>query len=947
MPSLLRPRLAGRAIALALGLTALPGLLAAQFFQGDENKIQYRRLEWQVLKGPRVDVYYYPAEAELAPVALAYAEETYDVLSLKFGHTVTSRVPLIIYASHSDFEQTNILPFTPPEGLLGVTDFLKRRVTLPFRGNMAEFRHTLRHEMVHVFQISLLYDRYLRSPRSAQVPLPLWFTEGLAEYWSAGEDARDEMIMRDLVLSGRLPRLEDLEYVTGGIVYPLGGRIHRWLADTYGDWRIATLYREMWRYDTFAQAMEATYGRSLARLNEEFQVAMRRAYYPVVSSRASLAASAQLIARAAIKPVFSPNDTTGGDVLYASAANGFVTLTRRPIDGGHAEGIVRAGRSASFENLHAFDSRVDASRSGLLLLSTKFQERDALVILDRSRGKVVGRYQFPDLVSILSPVWGPEGHTVIFSGLAESGLSDLYRLTLPEGRLEKLTDDRYQDLDPSISPDGTRLVFASDRTAGGLDDAVNLFVMDLETREIRQITNGAWVDETPRWVAPDTILFSSGRDGVLNAFSVDTMGHGRRETSAWTGAFDAAPVPGRDAFLVGGFQDLSLAVYLYPADSLARQETFDLTAPPPHSQWSWPAGESGDVLASRTQPYNSKYTLDFAAGEFVYAPRIGTGQGATFLVSDLLSDHLFFFNLTTFQGRQFKSVFENISILGLYLNQTRRLNWGVGAFRFKGNQYAGDFDVAYTESTAGVFGLVRYPLSRFARVEGQATVQHSDRFDFTLPVETFRRVGWIASQYVSYVHDNSLWTSAGPIDGHHLALTTGIGSDFSNARFDSYTAIADARQYFRLGRKSAVAIRALGFYSGGDRPERVNIGGTLGLRGYPNYGRILGSRAWMFNTELRFPLLDYLTLGTPVGAARLPEFQGAFFFDAGRTWFLSDEHRALLGSCGVSFRWPLVPGLVLRLDWGRRFSDNNFQGYDLTPEQRRRSFVQFFFGYNY
>lgn len=937
-----------RSALVALLLALLPASLAAQFFQGDENKIQYRRLEWQVLKGPRVDVYYYPAEADLAPVALAYAEETYDVLAVKFGHTVTARVPLIVYASHSDFEQTNILPFTPPEGLLGVTDFLKRRVTLPFRGNMSEFRHTLRHEMVHVFQISLLYDRYVRSPRSAQVPLPLWFTEGLAEYWSGGEDARDEMIMRDVVLNGRLPRLEELDYVTGGIVYPLGGRIHRWLADTYGDWRVASLYRELWRYDTFAQAMAATYGRSYAQLTEEFQVAMRRAYYPVVNTRASLSASAHLIARAAIKPVYSANDTTGGDVIYASAGNGFVTLTKRALDGtGGTEALVRAGRSASFENLHAFDSRVDASRPGLLLLSTKYQERDALVIFDRSHDRVVGRYQFPDLVSILSPVWGRAGQTVIFSGLAESGLSDLYRLSLPDGHLEKLTDDRYQDLDPSLSPDGSELVFASDRTAGGLEDAVNLFIMNLGTRGIRQLTSGPWVDETPRWVAPDTILFSSGRDGVLNAFSVDTAGNGRRETSAWTGAFDAAPVPGRDAFLVGGFQDLSLAVYLYPADSMARQETFALTPPPPHSEWSWPAGETGNIAASRTQPYNRKYTLDFAAGEFVYAPRIGTGQGATFLVSDLLSDHLVYFNLTTFQGRQFKSVFENISILGLYLNQTRRLNWGVGAFRFKGNQYAGDFEVAYTEDTKGVFGLVRYPLSRFARIEGQATVQHSDRVDFTLPVDQPRRVGWIASQYVSYVHDNSLWTYAGPIDGHRLSLTTGIGSDFSNARFDSYTTIADGRQYLRLGRRSAVALRAFGFYSGGDRPERVNIGGTLGIRGYPNYGYILGSRAWMFNGELRFPLLDYLTLGLPVGAVRFPEFQGAFFVDAGRTWFSSDEHRALLGAYGVSFRWPLVPGLVLRLDWGRRFSDNDFQGYGLTPEQRRRSFVQFFFGYNY
>jgi outer membrane protein assembly factor BamA len=289
----------------------------------------------------------------------------------------------------------------------------------------------------------------------------------------------------------------------------------------------------------------------------------------------------------------------------------------------------------------------------------------------------------------------------------------------------------------------------------------------------------------------------------------------------------------------------------------------------------------------------------------------------------------------------------NISVLGLYLNQTRRLNWGVGMFRFKGNQYEGDYFPAYTENTVGGFGMVRYPLSKFERIEGQLSLEYSKRVDLTLPVESPRRNGWIASQFVSYVHDNALWTSTGPIDGHILAVTTGIASDFSNARFDSYATVIDGRQYFRLGRRSAVALRATGFYSGGDRPQRVNIGGTLGLRGYPRYGYIIGSHAWLLNSELRFPLLDYFTLGTPVGALRFPEVQGAFFVDLGQAWLSSDENRAVLGSFGVSFRWPVVPGLVLRLDWGRRFSDGNFRGYGLLPDQKRRSFLHFFFGFNY
>src|SRR5215213_2200391 len=177
-------------------LSVAPSRSDAQFFAFGQNKIQYRKLDWRVMKGPHVDLYYYPAEAELAPAALAYAEASYDTLSVQFGHAVPTRIPMIVYASHTDFEQTNILPFTPPEGLLGATDFLKRRVALPFRGNFAEFRHTLRHEMVHVFQLDLQLESYFQAPRSSRFNLPLWWTEGLAELWSAGEDARDNMVLR-------------------------------------------------------------------------------------------------------------------------------------------------------------------------------------------------------------------------------------------------------------------------------------------------------------------------------------------------------------------------------------------------------------------------------------------------------------------------------------------------------------------------------------------------------------------------------------------------------------------------------------------------------------------------------------------------------------------------------------------------------------------------------
>jgi hypothetical protein len=938
-------------LGLATALSVLASPLQAQFFTFGQNKIQYRSFDWKVLRGPHVDLYYYPAEAHLAPVALAYAEASYDTLRLQFGHEVAARIPLIVYASHVDFEQTNVLPFTPPEGLLGATDFLKRRVTLPFRGNLSEFRHTLRHELVHVFQLSLQSEAYIQAPRGNRVQLPLWWSEGLAELWSAGEDARDEMVLRDLVLTGRMPTLQQLTYLVGGIVYPIGGRIHRWLADTYGDWRVPLMYRELNRHASFEDALLAVYGRSIQQLDAEFQFAMRRSYYPTVETRSPLPVLAREVARLAIKPAYLP-DSSGvadslGEALYASPATGYLSIYRKSLAGRRTRTIVTAGRSAGLESFHPFDSRMDASRRGFLLFSAKYGDRDALVVWDLRRQRLAGRYQFPKLVSILSPQWMPDGNSVVFSALAESGTSDLFRMRLPGGELEPITDDPYQDLDPSPSGDGRHLVFASDRTAGGGDGAVNLFMLDLEGGGMRQLTSGNWVDETPTWGPDGRIYFTSSRDGVLNVFSIDTEGNGRRETSAWTGAFDAEPLADRPGLLVSGFHDLSWNVYHYPVDSVARSDRFALADSVPEAGWTWaPPVDSAESVAS-AEPYRRRYTLDFAAGDVLLVPGFGGAQGAAFLVSDLLGDNAIFGSISSFQGRQLGSIFVNINATAIYLNRSRRVNWGAGMFRVKGRNFDGDLTVAYEETAVGGIGLLRYPLSRYTRVEGTLVVEHSDRVDFTLPVDEPRRVGWIASNFVSFVHDNSLFIPSGPIDGGRFSITAGLSNDFSNGRFDSYVLSADWRRYLRLTGRTSIALRAFGFYSDGDRPRRVNIGGTLGLRGYPLFGYIVGSKAYMLNQELRLPLLEHLTFGTPVGDLRFPGVQSALFLDIGKAWFARPSDRATLGSYGASFRMALAPLLVLRLDIGRRFSNGDFAGYSLDESRRQARFVSFFFGYNY
>ncbi|MGH6691307.1 MAG: hypothetical protein ACREF4_11605, partial [Gammaproteobacteria bacterium] len=158
---------------------------------------------------------------------------------------------------------------------------------------------------------------------------------------------------------------------------------------------------------------------------------------------------------------------------------------------------------------------------------------------------------------------------------------------------------------------------------------------------------------------------------------------------------------------------------------------------------------------------------------------------------------------------------------------------------------------------------------------------------------------------------------------------------------------ADVRRYLRTSLRSAVALRGIAYWSGGERPSRVSYGGTWYLRGYPIYGYVIGNRAWLLNTEWRFPLTDFLAIGFPFGAARFPGVQAAVFNDLGRVWSENSTQRGALGAYGFGFRFPVVQPLVLRLDVGWRYALGDERAYGLPPYARDASFVDFFFGFNY
>ena len=113
------------------------------------------------------------------------AERWYGRLSHLFGHELSSKQSVILYASHPDFEQTNVVEGELDEGTGGVTESARRRVVLPMAATARRFGSRARTQPYAWFRTDIL-------GRNAE-GLPLWFIEGMAEYlrWTGRLTDRD------------------------------------------------------------------------------------------------------------------------------------------------------------------------------------------------------------------------------------------------------------------------------------------------------------------------------------------------------------------------------------------------------------------------------------------------------------------------------------------------------------------------------------------------------------------------------------------------------------------------------------------------------------------------------------------------------------------------------------------------------------------------------------
>ncbi|WP_248342925.1 hypothetical protein [Anaeromyxobacter paludicola] len=824
-----------------------------------QNQVAWFEFDWRRLDVPPpaggkggIRLYYYEREREVAERALPAIRSSYLRLVDQFHYSPTKPIPYILYSSQREFQTTNVFQVT--EAVLGVTSPLDLKMSLPYFGDHEKFREVSTHEMVHQFTIQKLLD--LAGGDDVASPLdnfPLWFIEGIAEYYAKGGlDPESDAFLRDLVWNPDpehhyeiLPFAED-RYRGYIPTYKLGQARVTFIAEVYGKEKIQAYLENAFLMGSgregaptergFASLTKRVLGEPIDQVDARWRAWLKKRYYPEYLRIRQDLPNVREIQRLPAEPEAFVASADGQLLFFRGLdreegrARLYLADVRSPQS---AEQVAEDG-GPGVESLHPVEHGVLALAKDRLAFAAQVGPGDVLylqefahrppekghgpeITLGPRRVLPLRHPQGLRFIELSDPVFSPDGKELAFAGLTERGQQDVYVVPVEGGTARQLTDDDYAERDLAWGADG--ITCSSDATDHG---RFNLFRIDPKDGRRTRLTTAAVNDRYPRPQADGSLLFSSDRGGRTDLYLLKD-GQARRLTEFATGVQSPFPAPDARGIYASTFYRGRFRLVEVPRAAVL-EDDFE---PQPEA-----GGEPLRIPLASIPPQTPTYQPFKLANwkpdaGIVYG---GGGAGAVagraaLLFTDILRDHVVYLDLAVYGS------FDYTQAMVLYEDRSRRRNWAFGAYHFVQQQLDRlDPNLSYFQRDFGLIGSLRFPLDRFQRLETELSFGALQRYcltDLSPSVQTVKDCTGIQTEH-SPAGRTDDWRNRN--GGVTPTVTPTVRYGYDTVRFDPFTGPIEGSSFlYELGGQYLPSRTAVTGFTRFDAAHWFQIVGRMNL----------------------------------------------------------------------------------------------------------------------
>lgn len=557
------------------------------YAQFGKNKVQYEEFSWKYISSDNFDVYFHDGGEYLAKYCAIESEKALKIIEGQLNYRVQNRIPIILFNSHNQFQQNNVIDQFLSEGIGGVTQLFKNRVVLPFSGDYYNFKHVIHHELVHGVLNDMFHGGSLQNSISqGGYFIPTWLNEGFAEYSSLdGFNTETDMFMRDLTINENLP---SLDRISGYLSYRAGQTFYWYISNKYGKEKVGDFINRLKIQRNVDRAFQASFQMSVEDFSDMWQRDIKKYYFPELDKFQSPKDFAvQITDRKKMNNFYNSSPSISPDgkkMAFISDDDGLLGIAVMEIEKAETKKfLVSSFRQQDFEDLNMLTPGISWNPSGThIAVSAKAGGEDAIFIIDTKTSdykKIKLGYHYIGSVN-----WSPDGTKLAFVA-SKNEQSDVYTYEIKTQEVQNITNDIFSDMMPVWSPDSKDIYFISDR-ADNVNDKLkskdislwdhdvqqsDIYKVNLSNLKVDRITFDSKNKKTSIAISKDQnkILYVSDKNGISNLFELDIVNNRITPKTNSLSAINHISLSSDDSKLLFGIQtDGGYEIFMlrYPFD---------------------------------------------------------------------------------------------------------------------------------------------------------------------------------------------------------------------------------------------------------------------------------------------------------------------------------------------------------------------------------------------
>jgi len=508
--------------------------------QYGKNRLQFKKFKWQYYQTQNFNCYFNQDGGEIAKYAMQVAEEELPGIEKFVEYSLQRRANIIIYNSFDDMKQSNIGLGQDWQNAGGITKLVNNKMIIYFNGNHADLRRQIREGIAQILVQNVLFGEDLGevAGNAALLDLPQWLIDGYVAYVGQNWSTQLDDDLKSEILSYKYKNFYQFAFEKPLLA---GHAFWYYIEEKYKKENTSYLLYLARVYKSLKRAsQQVTKEKKFKDVLANFMQYEEEKYENDITHRKNYPKGSEITDYTVGKRInyfhfnVNPNKRNGSFAVVQYKKGQYRLILNEE---GEDKTLLKFGVKTNQNAINPNYPMMAWDPKGTRL-SVLYQEEGHIKLFVYDVITRVKPYK-RDLTKYFDQVQDMKyminSQTLLFSAV-KNGHSDIYTYNIENEKLKQVTNDVFDDLDPSFVsfPNKTGILFSSNRPSAKaksgdsslLHNRYNIFLItDFETNkaalnQISQLTNLKFGDARyPTQYNNNHFTFVSDLNGIGNRYA--------------------------------------------------------------------------------------------------------------------------------------------------------------------------------------------------------------------------------------------------------------------------------------------------------------------------------------------------------------------------------------------------------------------------------------------